>query len=67
MLVHESLQNYYRTNFSLIQHHDYSLTELENMIPFERAIYVGMLLQWLENEKLKQQQRVMQEQSRRRN
>lgn len=41
-----------------MQHHKYSLTELENMIPWERSIYVGMLMNYLEqeNEKLKQAQ-----------
>jgi hypothetical protein len=39
-----------------MQHHKYSLTELENMIPWEREIYVAMLSQWIEseNEKIKQ-------------
>ena len=34
-----------------MQHHKYSLTELENMIPFERHIYVQLLMGWLEEEK----------------
>ena len=40
-----------------MQHHKYSLTELENMIPFEREIYLGLLEQWLreENERIEQQ------------
>ena len=56
---HENLGNYYKTNFALIQHHKYSLTELENMLPWERDVYVNMLLQHLEeeNEKIKQMQR----------
>jgi hypothetical protein len=39
-----------------MQHHKYSLEELENMIPWERDIYVAMLVQYieLENEKIKQ-------------
>jgi hypothetical protein len=42
-----------------MQHHKYSLTELENMIPWERDIYVAMLIQYLEeeNQKLKERQR----------
>jgi hypothetical protein len=42
-----------------MQHHKYSLTELENMIPWERDIYVAMLIQYLEeeNQKLKQRQK----------
>jgi hypothetical protein len=35
----------------MAQHHKYSLTELENMMPFERDIYVEMLLAFLEKEK----------------
>jgi hypothetical protein len=40
-----------------MQHHKYSLTELENMLPWERDIYVSMLVQYIEeeNEKIKQQ------------
>ena len=34
-----------------MQYHQYSLEELENMMPFEREIYVAMLIQYLEEEK----------------
>jgi hypothetical protein len=37
----------------MMQHHNYSLTELENMIPWEREIYLGLLMQYLEEEKKK--------------
>ena len=59
ILRYDNLQNYYRTNFSLMQHHKYSLTELENMLPWERDIYVNMLIRYLEeeNERLKARQR----------
>jgi hypothetical protein len=41
-----------------MQHHKYSLFELENMIPWEREIYVGLLVQYIEeeNKKIKEQQ-----------
>lgn len=41
-----------------MQHHKYSLTELEAMIPWERDIYVAMLMQYIEeeNQKIKQKQ-----------
>ena len=44
-----------------MQHHKYSLTELDNMIPFEREIYVNLLMQWIkeENERQKAQERKM--------
>jgi hypothetical protein len=34
-----------------MQYHKYSLTEIENMIPFERDIYVAMLVEFLKEEK----------------
>jgi len=33
--------------FALAQHHKYSITEIENLIPFERDIYVDMLMTYL--------------------
>ena len=41
-----------------MQYHKYSLTEIENMMPWERDIYVGLLRQHLEEEQQinKQQQ-----------
>ena len=43
----------------MIQHHKWSLTELDNMIPYERQIYVTLLVQWIreENDRQKEQQR----------
>ena len=40
----------------MVQHHKYSLTELDNMMPWERQVYVQLLIQYLEeeNERLKQ-------------
>jgi hypothetical protein len=34
-----------------MQHHKYSLTELENMLPWERNIYLGLLMKYLEEER----------------
>jgi hypothetical protein len=42
-------------NFALMQYHHYSLEDLENMIPFERDIYVAMLIKYLEEEKQRQE------------
>ena len=41
-----------------MQHHKYSLSELENMMPWEREIYVNLLMQWIEkeNERIKKEQ-----------
>ena len=35
----------------MMQHHNYSLTELENMVPWEREIYIELLLNYLKEEK----------------
>lgn len=43
MLGHDSLKNYYRTNFALMHMHKYSLTELDNMIPWEKNVYLDLL------------------------
>ena len=34
----------------MMQYHKWSLTELENMMPWEREIYVGLLIQYIEEE-----------------
>ena len=43
-----------KTNFAMMQHHKYSLTELENMIPWEREIYIALLSQHIEEQNEKQ-------------
>ena len=42
-----------------MQHHKYSLSELDEMMPWERQVYIDMLIGYLEeeNEKLKNQQK----------
>ena len=55
-MAHEDLESYYKVNFALMQHHKYSLTELENMMPWEREICLALLQQYIEEENLKQQQ-----------
>jgi hypothetical protein len=39
-----------------MQHHNYSLSDLESMMPWEREIYVEMLVQFIKEENEKQQQ-----------
>ena len=45
------MANYYDTTFALVQHHKYSITDLDNLIPYERDIYVAMLAAHLKEEK----------------
>jgi len=55
-MAHTNLESYYKVNFALMQHHKYSLTELENMIPWEREVYLTLLEHHVEEENLKAQQ-----------
>jgi len=50
------LLNYFQLNFALMQYHKYSLTEIENMMPWERDIYLTLLKMHIEEENLKAQQ-----------
>jgi len=55
-MAHMDLESYFKINFSLITHYKYSLTEIENLIPWERDIYLALLNQFVEEENLKAQQ-----------
>lgn len=57
ILSHNTLANYYQTNFSLMQHHKYSLSDIDGMIPWERDIYVKMLMDYLEKLRAEQEKR----------
>jgi hypothetical protein len=59
MLSHNSLGHWYQVVFSMVQHHKYSITEIENLIPYERDIYFSMLVQHLEEQKEQQQKNGM--------
>jgi len=44
------------TNFSLMQHHNWSLSDIESMLPWEKDVYVNYLIKYLEKQKLEAQQ-----------
>jgi len=56
---HDSLANYFKTNFALMQHHKWSLSDLEEMMPWERYIYIDLLQEFLREQ---EEQRRLQEQ-----
>lgn len=43
-----------------MQHHKYSLTELDNMLPWEREIYVAMVINYVREENERQQKQARQ-------
>ena len=45
-----------------MHHHKYSLTEVENLLPWEKEIYISLLMQWIDEENKRQQQQQQQQQ-----
>ena len=56
-LSHTSLKEYYNIIFSMAQHHKYSLSDLENLIPYERDLYIDMLMMFLDEQKKEMESR----------
>jgi hypothetical protein len=56
---HDRLANHYKTQFSMVQHHKWSLDTLEAMMPWERYIYVDLLQEFLKEEEQKAKDREM--------
>ena len=54
-LFHDTLKNFYSFNFNMMTHFSYTLSDIENMIPWERQIYLQMLVNHVEkqNQELK--------------
>jgi len=55
LLGHNNLKNYYKLIFNMAQHHKYSITDLENLIPYELELYSSMLIDYLERKKEEQE------------
>ena len=47
---HDALSNHYELNFNLMKHHNFSLSDIEDMMPYERDVYVLLLRRWIEEE-----------------
>ena len=41
------------SNFAMIQHHGWSLQEINDMIPFEKSVYVQLLKNWIDDENIR--------------
>lgn len=57
MLGHDNLLNYMSTNFNMVKHHGYDHEAMEDMMPWEREVYVQLVINHLkeENEQMRQQ------------
>jgi len=49
--MYNTLENWYRTLWSLVHYHKYSYTEINEMIPFERDLFVDMIIQKQEEDR----------------
>jgi len=50
---YSSIAVYYKTLFSMVQHHKYSITELNEMYPYERDIFLALLTDHIEEQNRK--------------
>jgi len=48
---YERLSNVLETNFIMTKEHNFSITELENMLPWERQIYLGLVVNYVKEQK----------------
>ena len=45
------LESYYRLNFTLMHDHKFSISEIEEFMPWERDVYLILLREWIKEEK----------------
>lgn len=50
MFSYDNVMNFYKVNFALVQHHKYSLADIEGMIPWERYVYIDLLSDFLKKQ-----------------
>jgi hypothetical protein len=50
MLSGNSLSEYYKTRFAMHYHHNYSMTEIDNLLPWELDVEISLLMDQLRKE-----------------
>ena len=63
---YQRLAIYYKTMFSLMNHHKWNLSEVEDLIPWEKQVYVDLLEDWIKQkeQEAKDQEQAMKDQMR---
>ena len=56
-MSHTNLFVYYQKVFGMVQHHKYSINEIENLLPYERDLYFDMLIEFIQSQKEKERNR----------
>ena len=54
MLNYSNIFVYYQKLFAMVQHHKYSISDLENLMPFERDLYFDMIIEFIQKQEEKQ-------------
>jgi len=57
-MMHNSLLNYYETIFAFRQFHSWNIDEVYDLIPWELEVMSSLLSNYLEAQKLKENQRI---------
>ena len=57
---YQKLAVYYKTMFSLMNHHKWSIAEIEDMMPWERQVYVDLLQDWIKQKEQEMKEQEMQ-------
>lgn len=62
---YQNLALYFKTNFSLMNHHKWSVAEVEDMMPWERQVYLDLLQDWIKQkeQEIKEQEMQLKAQS----
>jgi len=60
-LCHDTLEGMIKSNFNLMYHHRMSLTEIDNLIPWERQVYLTLIIQEMERVKEEREQQAHQQ------
>ena len=59
MLGHNNLALYYQNIFALAQHYKYQISEIEKLIPYERDLYLDMVLDYIDTEEGRSREEVL--------
>ena len=55
MLGHDDLYNVIQTDFTMVHNFNYTIEDLNNMMPWERTVWIELLRQWIEQQEKKKQ------------
>jgi hypothetical protein len=57
-MMHSSIMNYYQRKFEFVQYHNWSLSDIDELFPWEFEVYQALLSNFLETQELLRQQQL---------